>query len=245
MKVIDFGYEECKFDKEKVDVIAGPTMVHFILDGEGTFNGKPLKKGEGFFALEGERACYFPNPENPWTYLFVNVNSLKGVLAEYSLLSDNRCFKWNESVLFDEVTECIKGNSNLRLNQCRMTGFLYMLLSYITPVEKSALTQTEKNVEKIKEYLSNTFDRKDCLTEAASLVHISKAYMRNIFYKSEGISPQSYVMNLRIEKAKELLKTTENIYLVASTVGYYDQLQFTKVFKKYTGFSPTEFKKFL
>ena len=54
-----------------------------------------------------------------------------------------------------------------------------------------------------------------------------------------GCSPQEFLVNLRMEKAKSLLK--KQIYLsmlVASAVGYTDQLAFSKVFKQHCGKSP-------
>ena len=56
----------------------------------------------------------------------------------------------------------------------------------------------------------------------------------------------SYLTHLRIEKARELLlKTDRGIAEVSEAVGFHDYRTFTKVFKRYEGVPPTQFRKFM
>ena len=58
------------------------------------------------------------------------------------------------------------------------------------------------------------------------------------------ITPMQYIMSLRITAAKGYFDSTnKNITEVASAVGYDNSLYFSRVFKKYTGYSPSEYKK--
>ncbi len=59
-----------------------------------------------------------------------------------------------------------------------------------------------------------------------------------------GISPINYIQQLRIKKAKEMLKSDySKISLIAETVGYSNIYHFSKTFKQITGYSPTEYDK--
>lgn len=58
------------------------------------------------------------------------------------------------------------------------------------------------------------------------------------------VPPMQYVVNLRINAAKGYLeKSNKNISEIANAVGYDNALYFSRLFKKYTGYSPSEYKK--
>ena len=56
------------------------------------------------------------------------------------------------------------------------------------------------------------------------------------------MSPQKYLTNVRIKKAKTLLRSDNKISIISEAVGYPDQLYFSRVFHKATGMSPTEYR---
>jgi len=73
---------------------------------------------------------------------------------------------------------------------------------------------------------------------------ISKAYLSERFKKLTGISLSDYINMVKMERAKYLLTATSmKSYEIADLLGYKDQEYFSKVFKKYSGLSPTTFRK--
>ena len=74
-------------------------------------------------------------------------------------------------------------------------------------------------------------------------LHISAAYFSTVFKKEAGESYSSYLTGLRMEKAAELMKTTdEKNYSIAAQVGYDEPNYFSHVFKKRYGVSPNKFR---
>ncbi len=72
---------------------------------------------------------------------------------------------------------------------------------------------------------------------------MSVSWFARVFKRHTGTSPQQYLINVRINKAKELLvSSTYNISKIAEIVGYYNPLYFSRVFKKHTGCSPSEYR---
>ena len=68
--------------------------------------------------------------------------------------------------------------------------------------------------------------------------------MISLFHERYGVSPQEYLLSARIDRAKELLKNKdESIKSVALSVGIENSLYFSRLFKKKTGVTPTEFAK--
>ena len=80
--------------------------------------------------------------------------------------------------------------------------------------------------------------------EIADCVELSEIHTSRLFKKEMGVRLTEYINFKRVEKAKELLASSEaKIKDVAADVGIADQLYFTKVFKKQLGLSPREFRK--
>ena len=73
---------------------------------------------------------------------------------------------------------------------------------------------------------------------------ISQSQLGRIFKKYSKKTFNDYLISIRIEKAKEILEYDDECYIgeVASRVGYEDQYYFSKVFKKYTGITPRDFR---
>ena len=73
---------------------------------------------------------------------------------------------------------------------------------------------------------------------------LSNSRYITLFSKEMGKSPSEYILTLRLERARELLLTTDiEISSVGVASGYKDQYFFSKIFKKHTGMSPSEFRK--
>ncbi|WP_394923170.1 response regulator [uncultured Robinsoniella sp.] len=98
-------------------------------------------------------------------------------------------------------------------------------------------------IEDIEATILKNYSEKYTLSGLALKYHISEAYLSTVFKKRTGISLTAYIMQIKVERAKELMMTTQGkIWDIAAQVGYPDQHYFTKVFKKVTGESPTEYK---
>lgn len=81
---------------------------------------------------------------------------------------------------------------------------------------------------------------------AREVLYMNENYLGKLFLKEVGEKFSQYVIRIRMEKAKELFESPENykIYEVAEMSGFADYTQyFSQVFKKYTGYTPSEYKK--
>lgn len=75
-------------------------------------------------------------------------------------------------------------------------------------------------------------------------LYMSPTYLCYVFKKQSGQTLNAYITQVRMEKAKELLRDIRiKVYDISSLVGYTSSDHFTKIFKKHTGFSPSEYRK--
>ena len=98
-------------------------------------------------------------------------------------------------------------------------------------------------IEIAKEYILNNYSRDISLDDISRQVNISPYYFSKIFKEETGEGFVEYLTGIRIERAKELLTTTEySMKEICSMVGYADPNYFSRSFKKKVGVTPTEYK---
>ncbi len=119
-------------------------------------------------------------------------------------------------------------------------------LSWITDYSASRLHVTQNNpIVRAKRYIVEHYENPDLnLVDIANEVGLNEKYFTHRFSKEAGETITAYITSLRVEKAKELLKsTTFKIYEIAEMVGYQNPEHFSRVFKKYVGASPIQYRK--
>ena len=78
----------------------------------------------------------------------------------------------------------------------------------------------------------------------AAKCNMSEVYFRKLFTKHFGISPRQYIIDARIEKAKQLLaEGTGSVCVISEACGFSNPYHFCRMFKQKTGTTPTEYRK--
>jgi YesN/AraC family two-component response regulator len=99
------------------------------------------------------------------------------------------------------------------------------------------------SLNEILEYINDNYEKPLELDECARQFHISPNYISRMFKKFTKVSFITYINNLKIKKALELLKDTDlPIKEIAYKVGYNNLNYFYKNFKTYTGTTPKIYK---
>lgn len=98
-------------------------------------------------------------------------------------------------------------------------------------------------IKKVIAYIKENYMKELTLDQIAEEVHLSKAYLSFLFKQSEGQNLTDYIIQLRMEHAKELLSATlMRTYEIAQQVGYQDEKYFGRIFKKRYGITPSEYR---
>ena len=93
------------------------------------------------------------------------------------------------------------------------------------------------------DYLRNHYSEDITLNEIAEKVYLNPAYISRLVKEQTGKNYTELVMEMRIDRAVELLKHTDMyVYEIAETVGYKNLKYFYRVFRKVTGKSPNEYR---
>ena len=94
-------------------------------------------------------------------------------------------------------------------------------------------------------YFNEHYQEKISLDRIARNMYLSTFYLSKIFKSETGDTPINYLIELRMEKARELLEAAPGLSIqnVAEMVGYDDAYHFSKLFKKHYGEPPTKYKR--
>ena len=145
-------------------------------------------------------------------------------------------------MLFDnEENNKIYGRA--ALSSHNMMQYLEYLLSKAMEY-KDVVERPHTIVDTIRDYMDHHFQENLSRDDLSRLVFLNPDYLSRLFKKEMGLSISSYLIQKRIDLAKELLSTTRTpVSVISSQAGYDNFAYFTKVFKEKTGMSPNEYRK--
>ena len=111
--------------------------------------------------------------------------------------------------------------------------------------EQSLKERSESLVYQALYYIEEHFtDRELSLVNVAKEIHVTPPYLSNLFKEKTSKNFTEYLLELRMEKAKELLESTRlRVQEIAEEVGYLNPHYFSSSFKKYTKMTPLEYRK--
>lgn len=117
---------------------------------------------------------------------------------------------------------------------------------YIRSIRGITQPQGSLTIRKALAFIQANFTRDLTLEEVAGHAGVSKSYLSRIFPEYAGKHFCSYLQQLRIERAKELLRfTDEHIYEIASKVGFWNSRYFCKVFRDTVGMTPADYRRII
>ena len=252
----------CGREENEPQTRFGPTVrnnhvLHFITSGKGElFIGDKsweLKEGDIFYILPGVKTEYVADKEDPWSYMWIGYNGMRA--EEYSEMAG---FSEEEpvraSACCTEVCGLIERMLSAHSMQVSEEILREALLLQVFAVligereDRNLLLRPDHAnldfVLQALDYITTHFDKNIKISTLAKSLGVSRSYLSSSFKQIVGCSPQTYVLNMRMERAGSLLRTTTlPINVISDAVGYPDQLAFSKIFKQYYGESPRDYRR--
>jgi YesN/AraC family two-component response regulator len=152
-----------------------------------------------------------------------------------------------------EALEALKYKTALGANSIIIFSELENMYKNVSIIEKNKNEVLDINEDKPKiisatlrravEYINNHYQELITLNDVAEYTYLSTYYLSRMFTKELNKNFVDYLNEIRIEKAKEYLKDSRyKTYEIAEMVGIKDPHYFSKLFKKYTGNTPSEYR---
>lgn len=116
---------------------------------------------------------------------------------------------------------------------------------YVLGINKNSDESLGTSINAMMQYIEMNYAHDLSLEEITEAACLSPSYAGRIFKENTGMSIMTCVLKIRVKKAKKfLINPHYQIEEIAKNVGYSDASYFTKVFKKFEGITPTEFRKY-
>ena len=230
-------------------------IIHYITNGKGTLETEGqvfhLTAGQAFLIVPFQIVRYTSDPKNPWTYWWVEwsgegsdtLMKAMGFTREHPVMAFH-----NPAEVLAAMERLERTQDNHSLLDClERKGELYRLMACFLRNSPRAqgpkVPESRVYYDTAERYIQQHLDDPELSVNGiADLVGISRKYLHAIFIQYSGKSVSDYIIHYRILTAEELLKSKHHsITTVANAVGYNDPFSFSRIFKKRTGLSPTQF----
>ncbi|MBM6935693.1 AraC family transcriptional regulator [Enterococcus cecorum] len=186
-----------------------------------------------------------------WQIFWIHING-KMMKEIYKMIldigKDNPIFQLNSLVEITKIWEEIYAttNSDTKIKELLINEQLFHLINQVLKVQSEFLQTTTSHKEKIQQvrnYLEENFSSQISLDQLAEIFYINKYYLTRIYKEIYQQTINQTLTQLRITKAKELLRYSElSMVEIAVSCGFQDASYFSKVFKKIEGESPQKYR---
>lgn len=254
LRVYNVGQEQCNSLHQWGPGVRNFYLLHHIVSGKGSFktggHTYEINSGNTFIIYPGTEITYTADKEDPWNYFWVGfTGSDAGVVLKQTVFSKEIPVSYADpdNQLEELLMKIYEVKGNLDSDKLRMSGYLLLALSlFIDPTDVKDARQDNSltYIKKAVEYIEYNYAQKMNVQDIADYIGISRSQLYRVFMEVFHKSPINFILEYRIRMACELLKHSGlSIRAIAYSVGFEDNLYFSRAFKKIKGLSPCNYIK--
>ncbi len=255
---VDFcGVEHCRPGYRFGPLSRSVYIIHVVLGGRGIlrYRGNTYEIGMNqiFLLPPGEKTSYVASQTEPWHYAWVafHGHSAEEIVRRIGFTRSRPVVNVKKTKSMEMfIRKIMQYQERTTVNRMICTGLLYQLLAVMIAendeegscdIQDQYLLSYSEYAEK---YIRLHYREKIRIGHLAQHIGISRSYLVKVMKEAIGMSPQEYLIKVRMEHAAHLLNhTNDAIRDIAYNCGYDDSLAFSKAFKHAYGTNPSDFRK--
>lgn len=249
IEVVEVGYNRVPAGKEHL-LIRDVYILHYVISGKGMFQGIPFDRDCIYVTVPGEREHVVADEKEPYETCWI---MFRGTLAHKMLGKCKIPYKCGVCK-FDRNIECAElikktvyadYSENDMAEAFDLQSTFYKLIAQHMLSVGSDDDRNDSIARDIAAFLEKNYHWDVKIDSIAEMFNYSRNHLYTLFKKEYGISPKEYLLDLRIEKAKQILSENGDGISVKETayaVGFGDPLYFSRVFRSVVGVSPMQYK---
>ncbi|NMO96793.1 AraC family transcriptional regulator [Paenibacillus lemnae] len=234
-------------------------LLHVIESGKGNFQTEhgvfELGAGDAFLIHPGELVSYASHGDEPWLYRWVAFTGLdaRTLVEAAGMLPDSPVVYNSGSRRSGRYIRLIQESFRRKQDQAHIAaaGYLHLLWAELmnhthrTVLPSMAETQIQRTVKQMISVMSSQYAHPVSIEQMCSSLGYNRAYLSRIFKKETGLPPVTYLLKLRMDQAKRLLRERPELSVeqVSASVGLPDSLYFSRQFKRFYSLSPTSYRR--
>ena len=226
------------------------SIIHYVVGGEGPFNGKPIKSGDCAVAFHDRPHSLATDPENPLKFYWIIIRHTPSFdLERFGFDRNNEVFSYDFEdkikKIFDEMLYAPFSEQDA---YCHFISKAYEILSwhrygFMGGDKKSVPDESAKRAVLAKRMWEQT-EYSISVEDMAKKMGLSRMHFSQIFKQETGMLPRAYILQHKMSIAKLRIDSGERRYRqLAFQLGYKDYNSFYRAFKSIMGVGPEEYVK--
>lgn len=258
--IYQYGYEQCLPHHTFGPGLRNHYLIHCILSGSGTYcahyGDKALKyhlhEGQAFLIEPNRLVHYYADNETPWEYIWIEFDGIKAseYLREAGLTPSSLIYHPSSREGRQEMFSRLKYLVDTPdLLPAEVVGYTYLFFGALIRSSRNTRKLPKNNIldfyiQSTVDFIESYYMNEISVEDMAANLSLNRSYFSKLFKKATQKSPQDFLIQYRINKSCELLRSTSMpIVQIAHLVGYNNQFHFTRAFKKLMNLPPQEWRK--
>ncbi|GLI05358.1 hypothetical protein YDYSG_13880 [Paenibacillus tyrfis] len=256
-ELLNARWSKCNPDWIQKPFTPAYSKIYYICEGEGrmTVGGQELfpLPGQLVFAPAGlVQSFSVIDPAQTYTMYWCHFTSDLNWTGLFSLFKLPYCLTAQEPseaiALFERLADehnAKKGPARSIRIEAALLGVIacYLEQAVLRQKEQAGLSFRHSKLGEVLDYIDAHLAEEITIAELADIVHHHPNYFVRFFKRQLGTTPMTYIYERRLEKAKQLIGSTDmTIGEVAQATGFHDLFHLSKNFKKSVGIAPTEYR---
>ena len=253
LSIFNCGLQSCEKGYSWGPGVRDHYLIHYVAAGRGTYVVSGItyevKSGDIFLAKPSQLITYTADQDDPWEYYWVgfngsNANKLVAQLPFGAEQPVHTCK--NPEKVKKALFSIFLSRGPENYSEALMVGYLYIFLAELMKetehTENRAQSSSSVYVTNAVKFIQFNYSHEITIDDIAKAVGVSRSHLYRVFMSNLGESPIDYLTNYRINEACYLLRSGNlSIAEIATSVGFFDQFYFSRVFKKNKGVPPSKY----
>lgn len=273
LSLLEIGDQQCTPLYSFGPYIRNEYIFHYVLSGKGYISYAPsacsenktlnfisgsleVKAGEGFLFEPQYRHIYHADEKDPWHYIWILFKGLSvpQYLRACGLSHNSPIYRPNDYSA--QTATAIKEHlfsilQHPHSSKAYIIGHLHLFFDALQRYSSVPKTSVHADIKiadlyisEAVRFISSEYRNIHSLDEISNYCNVSRSHLTKLFRENLHVSLQEYLIQFRINKSLELLSSTNlPVYQIAFQVGYENELNFLRAFKKQMNTSPGAWRK--
>lgn len=251
LTVYNTGVQKCAADYGWGPGVRDHYLLHYVIAGKGRYQAFghtwEVGAGEVFAVYPDVNIFYQSDSREPWEYCWVGFNGTDAalLLEQTDLSRESPVCAVDGDGVYKQMMQITRAQGSLSYQAATRTGALYLLFALLIRDRRHMPRRSAASayVSDACDFVARHYQLPIGIQDIADHVGLSRSRLYRVFREEMQLSPADYLAHFRIRQACALLERDGlSVKAVALSVGYADQLYFSRRFRGIMGESPTEYR---